>query len=322
MLASTRSSAETLRMSDSDFSIAAVTPDRPLLGPVLATLGWLRQARRELEMLDTSGIRIAPAIRGLRNIEQRITRPVKIAILGEFNSGKSTLANMMLGVDGLPTAVVSNTCIPTSLSYADVPAIVGRYEDGRSAQLDLDAPTDIDQNGLAWLDVRLPLERLRDYQIIDLPGVGDPSRAMPTLERARLQPDAVIWCTVATQAWRESERIAWMQLPPRLHRNTLLVATFADLLIDVADHQRVRERLIENAAPHFGDVVMLATVDAALADREPDPMARATAQVESGAAEFKAALERLATQVMQHRIRGAQALAGRVASRMLQRLES
>jgi len=297
---------------------ATMTADRPMLAPVQATLSWLRDARRELDALDPDGSRIASTIRALRNIEVRVTKPIKIAILGEFNSGKSTLANMLLGIDGLPTAMVSNTCIPTSLAFAHTPAIIARYRDGRQERLT--GGEDVSSRDLAWLDVRLPCERLRDYQIIDLPGVGDPSRAMPTLDRARIQPDAVIWCTVSTQAWRESERFVWTRMPRRLHRHTVLVSTFADLLADDEERAKVTSRLMDGAGPLFGEIVMLATLDAIAARQLPDEAERQAALAASGAMALEGALERLAAQVMQHRSSGAHALAGRVAGRTLEKL--
>src|SRR5262245_37603129 len=134
-----------------------------------AILAELRQARSRL---DGGPAALSPAIRALRRIEARLDRPLRLALIGEFNSGKSSLANLLARTETLPTAVVSNTRIPTLLSYARDPKICAMDDHGRRELLRADLRTL--PRSISRLEVGLPAERLRALQILDLPGIADP----------------------------------------------------------------------------------------------------------------------------------------------------
>src|SRR6266571_623851 len=85
-------------------------------GPVHAQtaeiLAQLKQARMDLEVAASAAMTLSPAIRAIKRTELRLERPLRVAIVGEFNSGKSSLANLLARIESLPTAVISSTCIP------------------------------------------------------------------------------------------------------------------------------------------------------------------------------------------------------------------
>src|SRR5262245_25167443 len=63
----------------------------------------LRQAREKLQAF--APISPPEVIKALGRTEDRLARPLRIAIVGEFNSGKSSLANLLVRFEGLPTAI-------------------------------------------------------------------------------------------------------------------------------------------------------------------------------------------------------------------------
>jgi energy-coupling factor transporter ATP-binding protein EcfA2 len=226
-------------------------------------IAQLRRARDELERFRTVFPGLAPAIRALQRIEIRLDRPLRVAITGEFNSGKSSLANLMVGIDSLPTAVVSNSRIPTLLYYAERPEIFAVLS--HSVRMPIRADRPMQANSAVRLEVGLPSARLKTAQIIDLPGLADPQFDDGAAELAPHNVDAVLWCTIATQAWKESERLAWRRISTRLRRRGVLVVTHRDLLRDRQDEAKVLLRLHDTAGPEFQDIVMLST----LAGAEP-----------------------------------------------------
>ena len=115
-------------------------PIPPPALPKSDALGELRRARLELEFAVEGRASFGPVLRALRRIETWLARPPRIAILGEFNCGKSTLANFLIGVDAVPTSVVSNTCIPTLLHFASEPSVIAVYHDGRRHLLTATSP--------------------------------------------------------------------------------------------------------------------------------------------------------------------------------------
>lgn len=72
----------------------------PASEPVL--LSRLRRSREALAPVAAQSPSVATAVRALRRLEIRLTRLPRVVILGEFNSGKSSLVNILLGSDFVP----------------------------------------------------------------------------------------------------------------------------------------------------------------------------------------------------------------------------
>jgi hypothetical protein len=235
---------------------------------------WLQNACAALETRQATLGQLRPSIRALHRIERHLRRPLRIAILGEFNSGKSSLANLLVGIDSLPTAVVSNTRIPTLLYHAAAPEIFAVAAGGGRHRLDAERSSH--GNDALRLEVGLPSEQLRHLQVLDLPGLSDPRFDETATDLAAHSIDAVLWCTVATQAWKESERLAWTRVAPRLRSRGLLAVTHRDLLRDTADQIKLMTRLHHQAGPEFQDIVMVSSVaDAPFTHEGPQPLSRA-----------------------------------------------
>jgi hypothetical protein len=277
----------------------------------------LRQARSRLESARSPRT-LDPAIRAFGRAERLLDRPLRVAIIGEFNSGKSSLANLLARTESLPTAVVSNTRIPTLLYYAREPEIWAVDERGNREWLRADyrsLPPSIFR-----LEVGLPTRRLRTVQILDLPGCADPRFQGRVSDAAVHDVHAVMWCTLSTQAWKESERIAWGQLPERLRDRSLLVSTHADLLHDPRDAEKLLHRLRGQAGGLFQEIVLVSTLDAlALIQARWEGWAGDSWTV-TGADALEAALHRLLLKLRDQRADSALRMTGRIAHRALSRL--
>src|SRR5262245_37614494 len=185
----------------------------PAHGPTARLIEQLKQARIRLERAASPDLHLSPAIRALLRTELRLDRPLRVAVCGEINSGKSSLANLLAGIESLPTAILSNTRIPTLLYYAAEPEIWTVQPNGERARLRSDGG--MPREAIFRVEVGLPSTRLRAMQIVDLPGLVDPRSGLPEIDLIAHHVDAAIWCTMSTQAWKESERTAWSMLPPR-----------------------------------------------------------------------------------------------------------
>lgn len=290
-----------------------------LHGPTAKIVEQLKQARIQLESATSPGLRLSPAIRAFSRTERRLDRPLRVALLGEFNSGKTSLANLLARIESLPTAVVSNTRIPTLLYYAHEPQIWIVRTSGEREWLRAGRP--IPQQSIFRVEVGLPSPRLRAMQLLDLPGLADPRLGKSVAELAFHQIDAALWCTVSTQAWKHSERVAWSLLPDRLRTHGLLVATHRDLLHEPGDAEKLRGRLRREAGPSFRDVVSMSTTDAlAVMKQENKGLAGLTWEV-SGAEALEAALGELLLGLREKRAAAALAMTSRIAHRALSRLE-
>jgi len=289
---------------------------RPVDAQTSNILGRLKRARHELEV--AGGTTLASTVRALERVELRLARPLRVAIVGEFNSGKSSLANLLVGFESLPTAVVSNTRIPTLIGHAPEPVIWAIDLEGRRERLRANSVAP--GQSILRLEVGLPSARLREVEILDLPGLAEPRLERSPGNLALPQVDALLWCTVSTQAWKESERAVWDRLPARLRGRGLLVVTHCDLLHDTRDREKLSRRLRAEAGS-FRDIVFVSTNDALAALHEgPEGLAEAAWEA-SGARALEIAFDELLQGVREHRINAALAVTRRIAQRRLSCLE-
>lgn len=182
--------------------------------------------------------------------------PARVVIAGECNSGKTWLANSLLGAQVLPTSFVTRTELPTVVEFgARSRLVMERADRCRVATTweELEAGTCEGHR----LCVRLPSPRLQGLRLIDTPGLGDGDDGMSRRIRSLCRnADIVLWCTSALQAWKASERDFWLSLPARVRDNGVLVLTFGDMLRQDQDGSRVLARLQAEAGLHFRRVVV------------------------------------------------------------------
>jgi tRNA U34 5-carboxymethylaminomethyl modifying GTPase MnmE/TrmE len=276
----------------------------------------LKRARVELQ--GVARTTLPWAIRAIGRIEARLSRPLRAAIVGEFNSGKSSLANLLVGIESLPTAVVSSTRIPTLLYHALRPEVWATHHDGRREQLH--AAKEARAQSIIQLEVGLPSARLREMEILDLPGLANPRFEHRLCDLFLQNVDIVLWCTASIQAWKESERAAWDRVPARLRDRALLVVTHGDLVHEATDQRKLLRRLQKDAFS-FRDVVLISTNEALASMRQERKASNSPALEASGANALDSALAKLLLSVREDRTKAAIAVTRRIAQVALSRLE-
>src|SRR5437016_7566367 len=103
-----------------------------------------KQAKREIvsrlqqlaELADAVGmITLARDIRTTR-IPKLEEERFHLVVLGEFNHGKSTFVNALLGEPVLPAGITPTTAAINHLVYADKPRATAVLTDGKSVEID------------------------------------------------------------------------------------------------------------------------------------------------------------------------------------------
>lgn len=277
----------------------------------------LSRARTDLLRHSLASQRLKPALAALRRAEEILRRRPRLAITGEFNAGKSSLANALIGEETLPTAVLSNTRLPTLLRYAARPSVEAVLGDGRKRRLR--APSVEDARDIASLEVGLPSPRLRGLDILDVPGLADARLGGNDHRRVLLGADVIFWCTTSNQAWRESERLIWMGLPSQIRARGLLVMTRRDLFRNTADEKSVLARLEREAGPLFRGVAAVSSLRARKALEEGP--GGGESWIASGLDELGRALDQLLLKAQDRRVARVTSALRRIATRALERLE-
>ncbi len=192
----------------------------------------------------------------------REARPKPIvALMGEFSAGKSTLTNLLLGAAPLPVRITATRLPPVRISAGPEG---GDREDhaGELHPLPPGGLAEIAPEDTRLVRLRMEADILHLCDLVDMPGISDPNRDSTVWRDVIGAADIMIWCTHATQAWRQSEAAAWDSLPEGLKGNGLLVVSRWDKLTNDRDRSRVMTRLRAEAGSRFCAIYPVSLLDA------------------------------------------------------------
>src|SRR4029077_522260 len=133
---------------------------------------------------------------------------------GEFNHGKSTFVNALLGADVLPTGITPTTAAINHVVWAAPPRARAVLESGSEQKIDPKAIADwVTVDGkrasqVKFVEVGYPAAILEDkVTLVDTPGVNDLNEQRAEITYGYVpRADAVIFLLDAGQALKESER--------------------------------------------------------------------------------------------------------------------
>jgi hypothetical protein len=119
----------------------------------------------------------------VQQISNRLHDPLRVAIAGRLKAGKSTLVNALIGRRVAPTAAGECTRVVTRFRYGAADRIDVVTRDGARHSLPLDEDGMVpDRLGvpavrIAYVDVALTSDRLRDLTVVDTPGLASTDTA-------------------------------------------------------------------------------------------------------------------------------------------------
>ena len=181
-----------------------------------------KQAKREIiarfqqlaEVADAVGmVTLARDIRTTR-IPKLESERFHLVVLGEFNHGKSTFVNALLGADILPTGITPTTASINHVVYAATPTARVVLTSGESKHLE---PTQLKEwvtvagghaSEVAYVELGYPSPLLQNHVVlVDTPGVNDLNEQRAEVTYGYVpRADAVVFLLDAGQALKDSER--------------------------------------------------------------------------------------------------------------------
>ncbi len=208
--------------------------------------------------------------------EHRRGRPV-VALMGEFSAGKSTLANLLIDEGMSPVRVTATQMPPIWYTYGSGDTLRVDLE-GRSTVVSPEALEEVSVEDTAYVLVRSQAQVLQLMDIIDMPGISDPNLSSESWQRTIHNADVVIWCSHATQAWRQSEAATWSALPDAQRANGMLLLTRFDKLLNENDQRRVLARVRAETDGQFKAVFPISLLAASDAGEDREVWERSGAE--------------------------------------------
>lgn len=200
------------------------SPDGRPLGGVLseAARELLRRERNALSDLRSLVARLEPggeAERALATALEDLDGLLLLVVVGEFNTGKSSLVNALLGAQVMAEGVTPTTDRVTLVVHGDEP---------RSQELSAE-----------FARVSHPAPRLRDLALVDTPGTNAVIAQHQLLtERFVPRADLVLFVTSADRALTETER-GFLQRIAAWGRRVTVVVNKVDMLAGQAQLDEV-----------------------------------------------------------------------------------
>jgi hypothetical protein len=154
---------------------------------------------RVAALCDEVGPRLSPAsAQQVLAVRRRLDEALRVAVAGRLKAGKSTLVNALVGRRVAPTAVGECTRVVTQFRYgtADRLDVVRRdgsrvsrpLEESGMIPMQLGVPRD----EIAFVDVTLTSDRLRDLTVVDTPGLSSTNESISAASERYLTPDQVM----------------------------------------------------------------------------------------------------------------------------------
>jgi small GTP-binding protein len=195
----------------------------------------------------TAGRADSPERQVVEQTRDHLEDPFLVVVAGEFNAGKSSLINAILGSTVMPEGATPTTDAVTVLRYAP------------EAMALLQRP--------GWVVRALPVPLLQRLSIVDTPGTNAVMRHHEALTRDIVpRADVVLFATSADRPFSETER-AFLAMLHEWRRRVVMVINKIDLL-GAAERIEVEAFVRTQATQLFGESPLILSVSARQAQND------------------------------------------------------
>jgi len=189
-----------------------------------------------------------------------------LVVLGEFNHGKSTFVNALLGQALLPVGITPTTATINHIVWGEEPRARAVLRDGGTEEIDPANLADYvtldgeHSAGIRYVELSYPAEILRNkVTLVDTPGVNDINEARADITYSYIpRADAVIFLLDSTQVLKRSERAFIQQRLLRRSRDKLIFALGKADLLDETELAEAMGFALEHLAELVEDPVVFA----------------------------------------------------------------
>ncbi|RDU71566.1 GTP-binding protein [Helicobacter aurati] len=136
--------------------------------------------------------------------------PMKVAIIGQFSSGKSTFLNALLGSEILPSGITPVTAKVCEIVYGEETTLEIHYKNGMIIHRHPEYLKQIDsiENAkISFYRLFVPLDLLREITFLDTPGFNSQNESDTNTTNALLEEvDGIIWLSLIDNVGKNTEK--------------------------------------------------------------------------------------------------------------------
>ncbi|MDR2100028.1 MAG: dynamin family protein [Campylobacteraceae bacterium] len=201
--------------------------------------GILRLIQKSSDiLLDAKMLPSKELKEAINKLKTRAEEPMKVAITGQFSSGKSTFLNALLAKNILPTGITPVTSKVNYIRYGSEFSLMVKYKDGRESFHGVESIKSFtDQRNsvedIDYLTLYAPLELLKHIVFVDTPGLNSQSFSdTETTEAVLKEVDGIIWLSLIDNAGKMSEEETLEQYMHAYQNKSLCVLNQKDKFSD------------------------------------------------------------------------------------------
>ncbi|MCL2814449.1 MAG: dynamin family protein [Oscillospiraceae bacterium] len=240
-----------------------------LVADAEATQKALTEALDELDVIRSGaaarGVMGAEFSEWLRkasaDIKHRQNDTFNIVVVGDFKRGKSTLVNALLGEDAVHAGATPETATLNRITWDKERSIEAVLKNKRKVTLSRDElkRENLEKimpnlpSPIGYIDIKIPLEILKDVRVVDTPGIGDLLKQFDNLVRDYiLFADAVIYVVSALSPLSETEQaFLCAAILPQNVSKLFVVINMCDCLDDESEVERITALIRERTERIF-----------------------------------------------------------------------
>lgn len=213
-----------------------------------------------LQLLDTKSAQI------LARLQAKIDSKLKIAVIGQFSSGKSTFLNALFGEEFLPSGIIPLTSKVCEIGYGKHLCLEILYKDGSNAFESLEVLEQIspqENEKIASYKVFAPIEILKEMSFFDTPGFNSQNQNDTDTTNALLEEvDGVIWLSLIDNVGKLSEKEILNTHIKKYSTKALCVLNQKDRLKNESEVQTSLEYAKSAFSGIFSEIVAISAKDA------------------------------------------------------------
>ncbi len=203
----------------------------------------------------------------LLSLHVRAKEPMRIAITGQFSSGKSTFLNALLSKNILPTGITPVTSKVNYIKFGNEFKIKIRYIDSREEYQSIEHIAKFtDQRSVVeeieYLVLYAPLELLKDIEFVDTPGLNSQASIDTiTTQKVLKEVDGIIWLSLIDSAGKLSEAKVLKEYLKEYQNKSLCVLNQKDKF-SKSEVEQTTEYIKKSFCEFFSEVVPISAKQA------------------------------------------------------------